>query len=280
MSNQIKIDSSSLLSKLALLIFFVSMSLSSSFAQDAAAPTAAGLYNEGLAFLKEKKYAEGYDAMMAALEKGTADENEKVVGLAKKNGAVAAYSAGNGLLKAKDYDGALKYYESGLELNPKYSSNIIGKGKVLNAKGDKMAALDAYLMAADVATENGKQKKVDEAYKRSKQIVGKLFAAKKYDDVIAAGTKVSDKKPMSTILYYVSRSQIETKKFEDAVASADKAIEVGKADGDLDHKYYVAKGLALEGLNKNTEAIAAYKMVTEGDYKEQAEYKITKLGGK
>ncbi len=281
MSNQAIIDSKNLLSRTFILIFLFALSFTTANAQEEAKEaTAASLYNAGLALLKEKKYAEGYDSMMAAKEKAEADENEKVIKLSMKNGAVAAYSAGNALLKAKDYDGAMKYYASGAELNPKYSSNFIGKGKVMNAQGDKMGAIDSYLMAADIAGENGKQKKVDEAYKRAKSIVGKFFSAKDYENVIASGMKVAEKKAVSSILYYVSRSQIETGKHQEALETANKAIEAGTADGTLEDKYYVAKGLALEGLNKTNEAIAAYKMVKEGDYKEQAEYKIQKLGGK
>lgn len=274
MSIQIK----NLTTKLFALIVMFAFSFTMANAQDAEA-SAASLYNDGLALLKEKKFTEGYDLMSKALEKATADENEKVIKLAKKNGAVAAYQAGNAALKAKDYDGAMTYYASGAEMNPGYASNFIGTGKVLNAKGDKVGAVAAFVDAAKVAKEAGDEKKITEAKKRSKQVVGKLFAAKKYADAIAAGQKIGEFGDMPEVLYYVSRCQSEEKDFEGALASADKSIAAGEAQGAIEDKFYVAKGLALEGLGKKADAIAAYKMVKEGDYKEQAEYKITELGG-
>ena len=138
--NIVKFNTANLLTKLFAIILISSLNFSNMTAQDAAAEpakeaTAASLYNAGLALLKEKNFADGYTKMMEAKEIATEKGDEKIIRLTNKNGAVAAYSAGNGLLKAKDYDGAMTYYKAGAELNPKYSSNIIGLGKVYNAKG-------------------------------------------------------------------------------------------------------------------------------------------------
>ena len=59
------------------------------FAMNAQEKTAAGLYNEGLALLKEKNYADGLVILEEALVKAEADENEKVIKLSKKNVSVA-----------------------------------------------------------------------------------------------------------------------------------------------------------------------------------------------
>lgn len=240
----------------------------------------ASLYNDGLALLKEGKFADGFEYMALALEKGTAEEDEKVIELASKNGAVAAYSAGNSALKSKDYDGAMSFYQSGMDMNPDYPSNYIGKGKVLNAKGDKVAAVEAFIEGGKVAKKIGDESKVVEVQKRSKQAVGKLFAAKNYADAIKAGKKVEEFEEMPEVMYYVARCQVEEKDYEGALQTAERSIKSGEALGKIEDKFYVAKGLALEGLGKTADAIAAYKMVKEGDYKEQAEYKINELGGK
>jgi tetratricopeptide (TPR) repeat protein len=284
MSIQIK----NLTTKLFALFVVLAFSFSTVMAQDAEADTTAidpdaspaALYNDGLALLKSKKFAEGFDFMALALEKATAEEDEKVIELASKNGAVAAYSAGNAALKAKDYESAMTYYQSGMDMNPEYPSNYIGKGKVMNAKGDKVGAVEAFIEGGKVAREVGDERKVTEVQKRSKQAVGKLFAAKQYADAITAGKKVEEFEEMPEVMYYVARCQVEEKDFEGALETAEKSIKSGEALGKIEDKFYVAKGLALEGLGKTADAIAAYKMVKEGDYKKQAEYKITELGGK
>lgn len=279
-----QIDTKLILTKLFIAIFIFTFSFTSGFSQDEAAEateaTAVSLYNEGLALLKEKKYTEGYDIMMQALEKAQVDENEQVIGLAQKNGAVAAYSAGNDMLKAKDYENAIVYYTSGTELNPGYSSNFIGLGRVNEAQNEKAKAVEYYLKAAEVASGNENEKKVDEAYARARLVVGKLFASKDYADAIANGSAFLAQNEDPEVYYYVSRCKTEEKDYEGALADAEKAIEVGIATEKLEDKFYVAKGLALESLGRKAEAIEAYKMVKAGDYKEQAEYKIQQLSSK
>lgn len=280
---QAQIDTKLTFTKVFLLLVFFAFGTIALNAQDettAEEATGPSLYNDGLALLKERKYVEGYDMMMKALEKGMEEENEQVIKLSKKNGAVAAYSAGNLSLKDEDYDKAMEYYESGKELNPEYSSNVIGIGKVLDAKGEKVKAVASYMEAAKIAEGNEKGKKEDEAYTRAKLIIGKLFAAKEYDTAVEAGNIFIAQHDEAEVHYYVSRCQTELGDHEGALASAEKAIEVGKANETIEDKFYVAKGLALEGLGRTSDAIEAYKLVDEGDYKEQAEYKIQQLSGK
>ena len=279
--NIVKFKTAKLLTKMFAIVLISSLTFVSMNAQDAVPEaSAASLYNSGLALLKEKNFADGYTKMMEAKEKAKEKGDEKIIRLANKNGAVAAYSAGNGLLKAKDYDGAMTYYMAGAELNPKYSSNFIGQGKVHNAKGEKVMAIESYLAGADIAKENGKDKKVTDAYKRAKSVVTKFYGAKKYAEAIEVGKLYVAKDDNADVLYYMARAYGETGNHADALTSAEKAIEVGTAAGTLEDKYVFAKGLALEGLNKKSEAIQAYKLVGDGDYKEQADYKIGKLSGK
>ena len=93
------------------------------------AKTAASLYNEGLAKAKEKAYVESLELMEQAIAKATEDGNEQVIELAKKNGTRAAYGAGNTYRKAGDFDQALASFEKGIEYNPAYYTNYVGKAK-------------------------------------------------------------------------------------------------------------------------------------------------------
>jgi len=159
------------------------MSVSSILAQDA--PTAAGMYNEGLGMLKAKDYENGLAKMEMALELAMAAENEQIVGLAKKNGAVAAYNLGNGKRKSKDYEGALMMYNKGIELNSAYSSNYEGIARTEEARGDKLKAVNSYIKAAKMAEAEGKADKVESRYKKAEFLIGKTFVAKDYDTAIS-----------------------------------------------------------------------------------------------
>ena len=128
-------------------------------AQDAA--TAASLYNEALEKLKAKDYAAAYPLLQQALEIADPEKetDAKVIDLSKKNGARATYSLGSAARKAKEYDKAIEYFNTGIEWMPDYYANHLGLAQSLEGKGDLPAALNAYVKAADLTAQAGKARK-------------------------------------------------------------------------------------------------------------------------
>ena len=84
-------------------------------AQDGA--TAASLYNDALAKLKAKDYGAALPLFEQAIEKAdpAVETDAKVVQLAKRNGAIAAYYVGNDLRKDDKNEEALATYDKGIE---------------------------------------------------------------------------------------------------------------------------------------------------------------------
>lgn len=245
-------------------------------AQDA--KSAASLYNEGLALLKAKDYAAGLPILEAALAKATEDGNEKVIGLAKKNGSRAAYNLGNAKKKAGAMDEAIALYQKGIDLAPDYASNYKGLAASTEAKGDKLAAIKMYITAGDKTTASGKADKAAKLYKKARNMVGKIYTSKDYENAIVAGKAFLEMRENAEVCYYMCRAITESNATDEAITYIDKAIALS---GDtVDDKYYVAKAKAFEKMSKNQDAISAYKLVTGEKYKPQAEYKIKELGGK
>lgn len=239
--------------------------------------SATSLYNEGLALLKEKDYTNGLPLMESAIEKATTEENEKVLELAKKNGAIAAYNVGRNAEKSGSEADAEKYYLKGIDLNPSYSSNYSALAGIYRDQDKTDLAVENYIKAIKVAKENEKVKKVDNNLKRLTTIVGKEYTSKNYDKAIEYGNAVNNEVPIHAIHYYVSRSYIEKADFKMALENAENAIKVGTEENENEDKYYVALALAHAGLGNKTEAIKAYEMVTDETYKEQAQYQISLL---
>ena len=256
---------------LSLLFFFV-LTIT---AQDR---TPAAAYNEGLAELKAKNYEAGLVSMEEALSLAVEGEDDKVIRLAKKNGSVAAYNVAKAKKEAGSLEEAIAMYQKGIDFNPENPSNYAGKASVIEATGDMVAAVEAYILTGDAYAES-KPDRAEKMYSRAQNIVGKLYLEEAYDEGIAAGNNYLAIKPENAeVNYYISRCLIEKGQNEDALKHADQAITQAVAgESDID-KYYIAKGLSLENLGRNAEAIVAYKKVTGEKYKKQAEYKIQKLG--
>ena len=246
-----------------------------SYAQDEA--SAASLYNDGLAMLKEKKYEEGLPLLEQALEKATIEENEQVIELSKKNGAIAAYNIGKSKYKEEKYDEAIAIYKKGIEINPEYSSNYSGLAGVYRKLEKFNESVDNYILAAKIADKNGKSSKSDKTISRLSVIVGKQYTSGNFDEAIALGNRINAFQPVAAIHYYMARSYLEKNDPKSALEQANAAIEVGKQDEEMEDKFYIAQAMAHVALGNKAEAIQAYEMVKDETYLEQAQYQITKL---
>lgn len=264
--------------KKGILLFVLTLGLLTSLsAQDA---TAASLYNKGLASLKAKDYENGYPQIEEALKAAEAEGNEKVVTLAKKNGAKAAYNLGGQKRKAKAYEEALTLFNRGIELSPNYSSNYMGKAQALNAMGKKTEAVTAYIAAADLAEKGGKADRAVQLVKKAGSIVGKLYTGKKYAEAIEAGKAHLESKESDKVHYYMAQSFSKTKDNANAGTHITKAVELAEANGTaVPDKYYWAQGNILEANGDKAGALAAYKKITGEKYKANADFKIKELAG-
>lgn len=242
-------------------------------AQEAAAPTAAGVYNKALAAMKAKNYLEAFPMMEQALQLATESENEKVIGLAKTNGAIAAYNVGKAKLKSKDWAGANEAFNKGIAMSDKYSSNHIGLARVLKGQGKYKEAMDAFFVGVDKAKAENKAKKAADAEKRAKSIVTSVYKAKKYADVVSLGEQFLAKAKNPDVSYYVGKSMIANGNDEGALAHLDAALN-GIKDAD---KVNYAKAQTLEKLGRNADAVAAYKLVAGEKYKAQVAHKVSTL---
>jgi tetratricopeptide (TPR) repeat protein len=264
----------STLQHLMLLGGIILLSATMMSAQDATEATAAGLYNDALELIKAKKYEEGLPILEEALAKAEANGNQQVIDLSKKNGAMAAYNLGNKKRKAKAYDEASALYSKGMEMNPGYSSNYIGMGRLLAAKGNQEEALAKYFEGAKIAKAEAKPKKEKEAYERAKSLISSNYKEDKYDKVITLGDAYVAEKKNADVSYYIAKSLMATNKNEAAVPYLDDALSQSPEKKD---KFIYAKGQALEAAGKNAEAVAAYKLITDAKYKESAQYKVKTL---
>ncbi len=258
------------------LLFLLGMTVST-FAQDA---TATSLYNKGLASLKAKDFENGYPQIEAALKAAEAEGNEKVASLAKKNGAKAAYNLGVAKLGAKAIDEANTLFSRGLELNPNYSSNIMGMAQIMDAKGEKVASVKKYFEAVEMAKKNGKEKTAAKITKRAGGVISKLYKAKDYATLTEAGKAYLAFDENYKIHYYVAKAFEKQKDNASAVTHINKAVEMSATSGKpVKDSYYWAQGNILEATGNKADAKAAYQKITGEKYKANADYRIKEIGG-
>ncbi len=259
---------------IALLASLVSFSYSSLYAQEEAM-TPAKAYNNGLAKLKEKNYSEGLRLMEKAIRLAIEVNDEKVIGLARKNGAVAATQLGGQSYKAGHYDAALALYEKGIGYAPDKGGNYLGKARCLSKKGRSLDAISAFMRAGQVYEQAGKSGTGVKAYQQAQTLVGKTFVSKDYDNAIVYAEAYLKSYKSAEVYYYLSKSLLKTGDNDKALENIKRSIGLS----DDEDKYFMTMGQILENLGEKTKALAAYQKVSGEKFKKHADYRISALQG-
>lgn len=242
--------------------------------------SAASLYNQGLEKAKAKQYVEALALMEQAIAAANPeDENDaKVINLAQKNGTRAAYGAGVKHRKAKDYEAALAAFEKGIEFNPNYYSNYKGKAQTLEAQGNTLEAVKAYIQGGNVAEKTKKADKAAPLFSKAENIVALTWADKDWDNTIAYAQAIIEAEKETAEVYYYLADALQAKgQAGDGADKVAKAIELA-GDGDAS-KYYFLKAEIHEKQGQTADAIDAYKKVKDAKYAERAKFKVDELGG-
>ncbi|HMP24233.1 MAG TPA: tetratricopeptide repeat protein [Saprospiraceae bacterium] len=241
--------------------------------------SAASLYNEGLAKLKVKDYDGALPLLQKAIEIGDpeSEDDAQVIRLASKNGAIAAYYVGNNLRKANKNDEALAVYDQGIEYDPSFYANYIGRAQAFEGKGDAVDAVKAYLAASVASEKGGKADRAEELYKKADNFAAVAWGKKQWDVAIACAQAFLEERESADAHYYLAQSLKAKGQNSEALTHAQKAAEL-TTDTDKD-KYYFGLAEIHEALGQKSEAVAAYKMVKGATYGKRAEYKVSQLDG-
>jgi|GEM_PF-372368 len=218
-----------------------------------------------------KNYSEAIASYKKVLEitktPSMKEEAEKSIALAQSNVAIEFYNKGNELVKANNFDEAVKNYDQALAISKDYKT-YYQKGLTLrkaNKPEEAISALNACIAVND---------KFDLAYLA---LAGAQVTIKNYESAIGnyetalsltenAERKVSIKEGMLTTYVALGNSFLREKKYDKAIEIFKKATETS----DLDQAYlglakaYTEKkqnDLALASLDK---AAQFKKTVTDG----------------
>jgi tetratricopeptide (TPR) repeat protein len=273
------------ISRISVLFLFLLLSVSAFSQEEATAESAedqpasaVSLYNDGLTKLKDKDYTAALPLMVEAIAAAdtTSETDQKVIGLAQRNGAIAAYYVGTDQRKEEKIADAIETFKMGIEYNPTFYANFIGLAQALDDNGDKVEAVTAYLKAAEVCAQSDKTAdKVESMETKAMNTVIRLYVDKDMDQTLAAADAFLAMKESADIYAYKARALQGKGQSQEALAAAEKALAT-LGEGDNADMLYFAKGEIHEALGQKDDAIAAYQKAG-GKYADSAKYKISEL---
>ncbi len=240
--------------------------------------SAIALYNEGLEALKAKDFKTSFTTFEAAIAKATADKNEEVLGLSKKNIVSAGYSYGNALLTEKNNKEALNIFQKVLAIDPAANLMYQGIGKAKETDGDIDGAADAYMSYLDGGIAEKSDKKIGDARSRVKNMLIKQLAAKSYSKITKIGVSYLAKDSHSDIAYLVGKAYADSGNAKSGIQYLQQTVELsGKEGTKVEDKVYFALGQSYEKTKDKANAIKYLSLITDPKFKPSATAMIDAL---
>jgi len=238
------------------------------------------MYWESAKTLAGKK---DYDGALARLD--ACVESSKAVGdnaqasRASSTALSILNAQGSEALSEKRYEDALGYFDNALSREPRYAKAYLGKVLVYDEMKDYEKMKEAALLGIETAnstrdtkTSGDIEKKVRGTFFNNAQ---ESMMAKDYSSAIDNLNKSIEFGNSSSITFYqLGLAQEGIEKWNDAIASFNKALEL-EMGGDADKaKIYFELGKSYQAVSNDTNACASYKKALHGEFAEAAKYQI------
>jgi tetratricopeptide (TPR) repeat protein len=237
-------------------------------------------YKYALTFYKKKQYDESIVEFENLIQYSQEYNDVKYEKKAKATIPKLYYAKGAGLLKSKDYAGAITALDKSIEMNPKYPMAYVRKAQVYKEQEDETnfktsidQAITASVAKKDAKTEGTAKKLASTYYFNAGAMAVK---SEKYADAETYFNTLMDYKAADSDVYYQLASIYNKQsKWDAGIEAANKAIELFKDAGTTkDAKIYFELGNSYVGKGDNAAACDAYTKANKGDYAEAAAYQM------
>ncbi len=236
-------------------------------------------YNHATNLYKEKKVDEAIINFELAEEYAVKFNDEgiqaKAVNLLPKLYRVK----GNEEYKAANYKDAMVSLDKALEYDPDFAGAWLSKGLVYNKQNENASMQEAMDKAIETGLKINDEKTVEQASKfMGDNLLGAANAAFKKNDfngaiaILDESTKYADNNPEAYYLYALAYNKLS--KWDEAIASAQKGIELDGATADKQARFFFEMGMAQAGKGATNDACASFKKAAKGQFTESANYQI------
>lgn len=245
-------------------------------------------YNAALEAAKAKDYDEAYTQFGEAAELAQQAGEEQIAQRANQVRAQIDYNRGALAARNENYDEALTYFNQGIENNPEYAKNYLGKASALRKQERIDEAMEAYQQAIEVGEQSDPQ--IAQAAQNSIRDYYTYLASQALsrggENVRSADAEEAIGyieemqqyvEPDADTYFYLATAANALGNYEQAIQYADQALSMHQGSRTDAAKYYFAKGEAHMFLGNIEEAKAAFQNATYGSYRASAEHYLETL---
>lgn len=248
-------------------------------------------FNAAREAAQAKDYNAAYDLFAKAAEGAVAQGDEGVQASALKVLAQLDNARGNQALKAERCDDALAHFDKGIEHFPTNSRNYANRADAIMCQGNTEEALAAYQRAMQVAESQSDTKIGNYAEAKVRRhflkgvadLLGGNPGASQADQVIGIINDMQSYVELeSKEFYYMAVAYNIKREYTQGAMMSDQALETGGSRISRRDRSDInfVKGEALMNSGESAGAVEAFKLVTTGSFRPNAEHNLCELGEK
>jgi len=180
------------------------------------------------------------------------------------------YNMGTGFFTQKDYDNALKAFDSVLVINPDYTAAIYNKALIFRSQNNAASfeeTIDSFLGKLDTLKEAEKVKQASTLGLEYFRAAGsQANQANNLDEALGLLNKAAKYGDDKDLFYYFADVYNKQKNFDKGAESAQKGLALEAGDAEAKAKFFFQLGLAQAGKGQTADACASFKNAMFGPF--------------
>lgn len=245
-------------------------------------------YNAAIEAAKAKSYDKAYTEFTRAAKLADAADDKDIAQRARKVAAQIDYNSGKQLVAAEKFADGLKRFEQGIKIFPSYSNNYVGKALALKKLDRDEDAIKAYQELIAFGEKNNDTQAVREGQDAirdhyvflASSALGRRSEPSASDarEALTHLEKVQEYvEADADVIFYQAAAHNALGEYAQAIALANKALEMHRGSKSDAAKIHFVKGEALMYNGDNAAAKEAFRNATFGSYKSLAEHYLETL---
>lgn len=227
----------------------------------------------------KKDYVNAIKKLDSCMETGKTANDTKLVSRARGTKLSIINVQGNTALSDGEYEAALDYFDTALQMNPKYAKALLGKTLVYDKMGDLDKMEEAGIQGMEVATAARDNKTSGTIQQKLRSTFFNSAQAKLQAQDFAGAEKCLSRSIQygnnnAQVHYQLGLTYEGQEKWNEAIESFSKSVELDMGTSAEKAKVFFKLGGAYEAVGNSTKACESYKQALHGEFAEAAKYKI------
>lgn len=232
-----------------------------------------------MAAYQAREFRQAVDEFDKAADLADEFDNTEISQRVRGNVLVVLLQAGNSAFNNEDYDTAVEFYNEALERNANYPNPYYQLGLVERRKGNLDSALGFFDQAIQVGRAAGREEVAVNAEQSARNFLyqrgSELVEDGRYRQAIGLLERALEYDMNHADSYYrIAEAHNNLGNWNDAIASANRALELEDGSNVDRAKSYFELGVAYMNQDNTAEACSAFQNASYGSFRANAEYHL------